>query len=150
MGILDDLTVNLDNPEIFVFTPTGDLKRLTNGSVVLDFAYDIHTKIGDKCIGAKINGKLKPINHKLENGDQIEVITSEKQKPREEWKKIVQTGKAKSRIKSALKEERKKIAEEGQAIVNRKFRSEKIKPDNEKLTKLFKYFKCHTSQDFLS
>ncbi len=148
MGILDDLTVNLDNPEIFVFTPTGDLKRLTNGSMVLDFAYDIHTKIGDKCIGAKINGKLKPINHKLENGDQIEVITSEKQKPREEWKKIVQTGKAKSRIKSALKEERKKIAEEGQAIVNRKFRSEKIKPDNEKLTKLFKYFKCHTSQDF--
>lgn len=148
LGILDDFTVNLDSQEIFVFTPTGDLKRLPNGSVVLDFAYEIHTNIGDKCIGAKINGKLKPINHKLENGDQIEIITSEKQKPREEWKNIVRTSKAKSRIKGALKEERKKIAEEGSVIVTRRFRSEKIKPDKEKLTKLFKYFKKNTSQDF--
>lgn len=148
IGLLDELTVNLDSPEIFVFTPNGDLKRLTKGAVVLDFAYEIHTNIGDKCIGAKIHGKLKPINHELENGDQIEIITSEKQKPREEWKNFVKTSKAKSRIKSALKEERKKIAEEGEAIITRRFRAEKIKPDKEKLTKLFKYFKRNTSQDF--
>ena len=147
-GFLDEFKFGLESQEIYVFTPHGDLKRLPKGATLLDFAYEIHSNVGDKCIGGKIRGKLLPISHKLTNGDQVEVITSDKQKPRDEWKNIVITGKALNRIKSALKEERKKVAEEGEVVLMRKFRSEKIKPDKDKINNLLKYFKRNTTQDF--
>ncbi len=146
-GFLDEFKFNLESQEIYVFTPNGDLKRLPTGCTLLDFAYDIHTNIGDHCIGGKIGGKLVPISHKLSNGDQVEVITSEKQKPREEWKNIVVTSRALNRIKSSLKEEIRKVALEGEAILMRKFRSEKIKPDKEKINNIIKFFKRNSSQD---
>ncbi len=142
---LDEFKYNLESQEIYVFTPNGDLKRLQKGSTLLDFAYEVHTNIGNKCIGGKIGGKLLPLGHKLTNGDQVEVITSEKQKPREEWKNIVVTSRALNRIKSALKEEVRKVAEEGEAILTRKFRNEKIKSDKEKINILLKHFKRNTS-----
>lgn len=114
MDFLDEFKLNLFSSEIYVFTPKGKLERIPKGSTALDFAYSIHTEIGDKAIGAKVNHKLVPLSHKLRSGDQVEILTSEKQTPQRDWLDFVITGRAKSKIKSALKEERRYYINEGQ------------------------------------
>lgn len=113
LDFISDFKMNLFSDEIFVFTPRGEMKSLPNGSTVLDFAYNIHSQIGDECIGAKVNHKLVPLNHPLKSGDQVEILTSKRQVPREEWFGFVKTARAKHRIKSALREYRKQFKEKG-------------------------------------
>ena len=115
IDFIDDVKLNLFSDEIFVFTPAGELKTLPSGATALDFAYDIHSKIGDTCIGAKVNHKLVPLNYKIKSGEQLEVLTSKKQRPKQEWLNIVTTAKAKHGIKNGIKLERKLIANEGKA-----------------------------------
>lgn len=123
IDFIDDFKLNLFSDEIFVFTPNGDLKTLPSGATALDFAFEIHSQVGESCIGAKVNQKLVPLSHVLKSGDQIEIITSRKQKAKEDWLNYVVTAKAKSKIKSALKEEEKKVASLGREMVQRKFKS---------------------------
>lgn len=118
LDFLDDFKLNLFAEEIFVFTPKGDLYTLPSGSTALDFAYGIHSHIGNTCIGAKVNHKLVPLSHRLKSGDQIEVITSDKQTPKEEWFGFVITARAKTQIKAFVKEERKKLATQGKEILH--------------------------------
>src|SRR5699024_3494531 len=117
LDFVDDFKMNLFSDEIFIFTPQGALIQLPNGGTALDFAFAIHTDIGATCIGAKVNHKLVPLSHELQNGDQVEILTSNKQKPKEDWLNIVVTAKAKSKIKSSLKEEKRRIAEDGKEIL---------------------------------
>jgi guanosine-3',5'-bis(diphosphate) 3'-pyrophosphohydrolase len=120
IDFLQDFKMSFLAEEIYVYTPKGDVKMLPTGSTALDFAFAIHSAIGVKTIGAKVNHKLVPISHKLRSGDQVEIITSNKQKPSEDWLGFVVTAKAKARIKDALKEEKRKIAEDGKYTVQRK------------------------------
>src|SRR5690606_7043961 len=113
---LDDFKLNLYASEINLFTPKGDMVSLPQGSTVIDFAYEIHTDLGNKCIGAKINCKLVPISHVLKNGDQIEILTSEKQIPKLEWLKFATTTKARAKIKDAFKLEKKKHVDKGKEV----------------------------------
>src|SRR5690606_28031636 len=113
----------------------------------LDFAFEIHTDIGAKCIGAKVNHKLVPLSYKLQNGDQVEIITSSKQTPKEDWLSIVVTAKAKSKIKSSLKEEKRQIAEQGKELLERKLKSLKITYNTDNLNKLSYFFKLPSTQD---
>jgi len=147
LDFLDDFKMNLFSDEIFIFTPKGALLQLPLGATALDFAFEIHTDVGAKCIGAKVNHKLVPLSHKLQNGDQVEVITSGKQTPKEDWLNIVVTAKAKSKIKSSLKEEKRKIAETGKEILERKLKSLKITYNTDNLNKLSYFFKLASTQD---
>lgn len=144
---LDDFKMNLFSDEIFIFTPKGALKQLPLGATALDFAFDIHTDIGAKCIGAKVNHKLVPLAYKLQNGDQVEIITSSKQSPKEDWLAIVVTAKAKSKIKSSLKEEKRKIAENGKETLERKLKSLKITYNTDNLNKIANFFKLQSTQE---
>lgn len=128
LEFVDDFRGNLFHEEVFVFTPRGELKTLPNGATALDFAFEIHTEVGARCIGAKINQKLVPINYTLKNGDQVEILTSSKQKPNDDWLRFVVTSKAKSKIKEELKESKKIVAEEGREILLRKLRKFKLDP----------------------
>lgn len=148
IDFIDDFKLNLFSDEIFVFTPKGELKTLPAGATSLDFAFDIHTEVGMKCIGAKINNKLMPLSYQLKSGDQIEVLTSSKQFPKEDWLSFVVTGKAKSKIKQAMKDEKRQLAEEGKEILERKFRTMKIKTDNNTINRLVKYYKMMSPLDF--
>ncbi|MCX6181968.1 MAG: RelA/SpoT family protein [Bacteroidetes bacterium] len=116
LEFIDDFKLNFFADEIHVFTPAGDIKTLPKGATTLDFAYEIHSRVGDQCIGAKVNHKLVPLSQELQSGEQIEIITSKKQTPKEEWLNFVVTAKAKSAIKDALKEEHKKTAFDGKEI----------------------------------
>jgi guanosine-3',5'-bis(diphosphate) 3'-pyrophosphohydrolase len=147
LDFLDDFKMNLFSDEIFIFTPKGALIQLPLGATALDFAFEIHTDVGASCIGAKVNHKLVPLSHKLQNGDQVEVITSSKQIPKEDWLSIVVTAKAKAKIKSALKEEKRKVAEDGKEILERKLKSLKITYNSENIHKLSYYFKLPSTQD---
>src|SRR3954468_3813131 len=120
VDFLQDFKRSFLAEEIYVYTPRGDVKMLPVGSSTLDFAFSIHSAIGTKCIGAKVNHKLVPLSYKLRSGDQVEIITSNKQKPTEDWLNMVVTTKAKSKIKDALKEEKRTIAEDGKAYTQRK------------------------------
>jgi GTP pyrophosphokinase len=120
VDFLQDFKTSFLTEEIYVYTPKGDVKMLPIGSSALDFAFSIHSAVGSQCIGAKINHKLVPIGHKLRSGDQVEIITSGKQKPSEDWLNLVVTAKAKTKIKDSLKEEKRKIADEGKYLVQRK------------------------------
>ncbi len=120
IDFLQDFKTSFLAEEIYVYTPKGDVKMLPVGSTALDFAFSIHSAVGSQCIGAKVNHKLVPISHKLRSGDQVEIITSSKQKPNEDWLGIVVTAKAKSKIKDALKEEKRKVADEGKYLMQRK------------------------------
>ncbi len=120
VDFLQDFKVSFLTEEIYVYTPKGDVKMLPVGSTALDFAFSVHSAVGSKCIGAKVNHKLVSISHKLHSGDQIEIITSSKQKPTEDWLNFVVTAKAKTKIKDALKEEKRTIAEDGKAFAQRK------------------------------
>ncbi|MFT6814710.1 MAG: guanosine-3',5'-bis(diphosphate) 3'-pyrophosphohydrolase [Sphingobacteriales bacterium] len=147
LDFVDDFKMNLFTDEIFIFTPKGDLKKLPANSTILDFAYEIHTDIGSSCIGAKVNHKLVPISFKLSNGDQVEIITSNKQKPKEDWIQLVATARAKSKIKSSLKEELKRIATDGKEILERKLNNLKIDSSVESLNKLTHFFHLPNIQD---
>ncbi len=143
-----DFRSNLFNEEVFVFTPKGDLRILPSGATALDFAFDIHTEIGAKCLGAKVNQKLVPINYILSNGDQVEILTSNKQKPSEDWLRFVVSSKAKAKIREILKEEKKAAAVEGKEIVRRKLKQLKVDINSEILEKLTAYFKVKTPLEF--
>lgn len=140
LDFLDDFKMNLFSDEIFIFTPKGDLMKLPYGATALDFAFEIHSDLGTKCIGAKVNHKLVPLSQKLQNGDQVEVISSDKQKPKEDWLNFVITSKAKSKIKSAIKEQKMKIAEDGKEIMDRKLKSLKIPNTNQSINKIALFF----------
>jgi GTP pyrophosphokinase len=144
---VDDFRSNLYSDEVFVFTPKGDLITLPNGSTALDFAFDIHSEVGARCIGAKVNQKLVPFIYKLKNGDQVEILTSKKQKPVEDWLKIVVSSKARSRIKDALKEDMKKYSLDGKEIVQRKLKQMKLPLDQENIDLLTTYFNAKTPTD---
>ncbi|HNF29773.1 MAG TPA: RelA/SpoT family protein [Chitinophagaceae bacterium] len=120
INFLKDFKTSFLAEEIYVYTPKGEVKMLPMGSTALDFAFAIHTAVGSNCIGAKVHHKLVPISYKLKSGDQVEIITSSKQKPSEDWLNIVVTTKAKTKIKDALKEEKRKIADDGKYVVQKK------------------------------
>ena len=147
IDFIDDFKLNLFSGEIYIFTPKGDLKTLPKGSTALDFAFEIHTDIGLKCMGIKVNGRLVSLSHKLISGDQVEVITSKKQRPREDWLRFVATSRAKSKIKSALKEDKKAIANVGKEIAERKLKHLKIKLTTQTEIELIKHFDSSTSVD---
>jgi GTP pyrophosphokinase len=147
VDFVEDFKLDLYAKEIFIFTPNGDLKALPKNSTALDFAFAIHTQVGMNCRGAKINGKLKPISHVLLSGDQVEIITSKNQKPTIGWLDFVVTARARNRIKNALKESQKKIAEEGKEVLTRKLKHLKIELNEKVVNELVTYFKLKTSQD---
>ncbi|WP_442590442.1 RelA/SpoT family protein [Pedobacter sp. AW31-3R] len=147
LDFLDDFKMNLFSDEIFIFTPKGALIQLPLGATALDFAFEIHTDVGARCIGAKVNHKLVPLSYKLQNGDQVEIITSSKQMPKEDWLNTVVTAKAKSKIKSSLKEEKRKVAEAGKELLERKLKSLKITYNTDNLLKLSYYFKLGSTQE---
>lgn len=141
LDFVDDFKLNLFADEIFVFTPKGDLKTLPVKSTALDFAYEIHTDIGSRCIGAKVNHKLAPISHTLNSGDQVEILTSDKQRPKEDWLSFVITAKAKGRIKSALKDEKRILGEQGKEIFDRKIKHLKIPVAEINMNDILLYYK---------
>ena len=147
IDFIDDFKLNLYSGEIYIFTPGGDLKTLPKGATALDFAFSIHTDVGLKCMGVKVNGKLVSLSHKLASGNQVEVITSSKQRPRKDWLRFVITSRAKAKIKSALKEDQKIIADVGKEIAERKLKHLKIKFSKHTETELIKHFNTGTSLD---
>src|SRR6195952_2535321 len=147
VDFLQDFKTSFLAKEIYVYTPKGDVKMLPIGSSALDFAFAIHSAIGSKCIGAKLNHKLVPISHKLRSGDQVEIITSNKQKPTEDWLKIVVTAKAKSKIKDALKEDKRKIAEEGKYALQRKVEGMGASFNQHNIDELTAYYKLSSPLD---
>ncbi|CAI9429492.1 Bifunctional (P)ppGpp synthase/hydrolase RelA [Candidatus Ornithobacterium hominis] len=144
---IDNFKLNLYSKEIYVFTPQGDVISLPKGSSPLDFAYAIHTNVGDSCLGAKINGKLYPLSHELNSGDQIEIITSQNQKPKMDWLDYVKTGRAKTKIKASLNAEKRLISEEGKEILTRKLRSLKLNLDESLVNDLQTFFNEKNSQN---
>lgn len=140
IDFIDDFKLNLFSEEIFLFTPKGELKTLPINSTALDFAFEVHSQIGSKCIGAKVNNRLVPLSHRLKSGDQVEILTSSKQTPKEDWLQYVITAKAKSAIKHLLKEDRKKVAEDGRAILERKFGHAKINFTDKNIQKLIEHY----------
>jgi len=147
IDFVDNFKLNLFSKEVYVFTPNGDLKSLPKGATTLDFAFEIHTQVGANCLGAKVNGKLVPLNHKLKSGDQVEIITSKNQKPKVDWLDFVKTARAKSKIKAALNDEKKKISIDGKEVLVRKLRHLKVNLDENVVNQLVAYFKLKTSQD---
>ena len=147
IDFVEDFKLNFYSKEIYVFTPNGDLKSLKSGSSALDFAFHVHTDIGIKTRGARVNGKLVPLSHTLKSGDQVEIITSESVKPNVNWLSFVETSKAKSKIKSSLNEEKKMISLDGKEILERKLRQLKIKLDDRVSAQMMKFFKINASND---
>ncbi|MFT3920162.1 RelA/SpoT family protein [Cloacibacterium sp.] len=145
--LLDNIKLNLYSKEVFVFTPKGEIKILPVGSTALDFAFSVHSDLGMKCLGAKVNGKLVPISYVLQNGDQIDILSSQNQKPKQDWLDIVITSKAKSRIKAALNSEKNNQVAEGKEIFQRKLRHAKINFTEEEVNNVQRYFNLKTSQD---
>lgn len=147
LDFVDDFRGNLFSEEVFVFTPRGELKTLPYGATALDFAFEIHTQVGSKCIGAKVNNKLVPINYILKNGDQVEILTSQKQKPHEDWLRFVVSSKAKARIKDVLKEDKKAVAEEGKETIIKKLRQIKVEPTQVVIEQMREYFNAPSHFD---
>ena len=147
VDFVEEFKLNLYSKEIFVFTPKGDLYSLPKGSTALDFAFSIHTEIGLHTRGTKVNGKLVPLSHEIKSGDQVEVITSEKAKPSANWLDYATTGRARSKIKASLKDEKKQIAAEGKVVLARKLKSLKITLDEKTVNQLVVFFKVKTSLD---
>jgi GTP pyrophosphokinase len=147
IDFLQDFKLSFLAEEIYVYTPKGDVKMLPSGSSALDFAFAIHTAVGEKCIGAKVNHKLVPIGHQLRSGDQVEIITSTKQKPKNEWLKLVVTTKAKQKIKDSLKEEKRKIAEEGKGILHRKLDGMGVLMNQPNLEEIITFYKLNSALD---
>ena len=147
VDFIDDFSTNIYTDEIFVFTPKGDLKRLPAGATLLDFAYEIHSEVGDKCVGGMLDGKKVTLRHKLKNGDQIAIDTSSNQKPKMDWLDFVVTPKAKNRIKASVNEERKKEADNGKEILIRKLKNWKIEYNDEAIRTLIKHYQLKLAQE---
>lgn len=146
VDFVEDFKLNLYSKEIYVFTPKGEIKSLPKGATALDFAFSIHSELGTKTRGVKVNGKIVPLNHILNSGDQVEIVTSQNQKPSAHWLNYVTTARAKNKIKSILNEEMKQIAEEGKEILQRKLKHLKIELTEANLNDLVNFFKEKTSQ----
>ena len=149
IDFLQDFKTSFLAEEIYVYTPKGDIKMLPINSTALDFAFNIHSVIGSKCIGAKVNHKLVPLGHKLRSGDQIEIITSNKQKPTEDWLNIVVTAKAKNSIKDSLREEKKIISEEGKYTLQRKLEGIGAVYNPYNIDQVMNFYKLHSQLDLL-
>jgi len=147
VDFVEDFKLNLYAKEIYVFTPKGEIKSLPKGATSLDFAFSIHSEIGVKTRGTKVNGKLVPLNHVLNSGDQVEIITSVNQKPTSQWLDYVTTSRAKNKIKNVLNENTKKIAEDGKELLERKLRHLKISLNENTINELVNFFKLQTSLD---
>ena len=147
LEFIDDFKLNLFSDEMFVFTPKGDMKTLPVNSTALDFAFEIHTKVGEQCIGAKVNHKLVPLSYELKSGDQVEILTSGKQAPKEDWLNYVITAKAKSKIKDILKDQRKKVAKEGKEITERKFLEQNLQFSKQLISEFCNYLKLPSPQE---
>jgi len=149
IDFLQDFKVSFLAEEIYVYSPKGDIKMLPSGASALDFAFSVHTAVGEKCIGAKVNHKLVPIGHKLRSGDQIEIITSTKQKPKAEWLKMVVTSKARSKIKDSLKEEKRTTAEEGKIILQKKLDALGVTMSQGNIEEITEFYKLNSQLDLL-
>lgn len=147
VDFVEDFKMNLYSKEIYVFTPKGDIKSLPKGATSLDFAFSIHSEIGIKTRGTRVNGKLVPLNYELKNGDQVEIITSQNQKPTINWFDYVTTSRAKNKIRNVLNENTKKIAEDGKEILTRKLKHLKITLSESVINELVNFFKLKTSLD---
>ena len=147
VNFVEDFKLNLYADEIFVFTPEGDLKSLPKGSTALDFAFHIHSGLGLKTRGIKVNGKIVPLSYKLSSGEQVQIIKSNNSKPSASWLDFVITSKAKSAIRSSIKENKKKIAEEGKEILRRKLKQLKISFNENNINKIQTFFNLQTSLD---
>lgn len=147
VDFVEQFKLNLYSKEIFVFSPKGDLKSLPKGATPLDFAFSIHTEVGMKTRGAKVNGKLVPLSQELESGDRVEILTSENSKPNTNWLDYASTARARSKIKSYLNADKKEMAEEGKEILRRKLKQLKITLNEKSINELVSYFKLSTSLD---
>ncbi|MGS2726322.1 RelA/SpoT family protein [Psychroserpens sp. BH13MA-6] len=147
VDFVEQFKLNLYSKEIFVFSPKGELKSLPKGATPLDFAFSIHTEVGMKTRGAKVNGKLVPLSYELNSGEQVEILTSETVKPNRNWLDYATTARARSKIKSSLKAEKKDVAEEGKEILRRKLKQLKISLDEKSVNEMVNYFKLKTSLD---
>ncbi len=147
VDFVENFKLNLYNKEIFVFTPQGELKSLPKGATPLDFAFSVHTEVGLRTRGARVNGKLVPLSQELKSGDQVEIMTSEHARPTNNWLDYATTARARTKIKSSLKEEKKTIAEDGKATLARKLKSQKIQLNEKSINELVSYFKLNTSLD---
>ena len=147
LDFLQDFKSSFLAEEIYVYTPKGDVKMLPLGATALDFAFGVHSDVGSRCIGAKVNHKLVPIAHKLRSGDQVEIITSSKQKPSEDWLNFIVTAKARSRIKDSLKEEKRKVADEGKYVLQRKLEQMGASFDVHNVDTLTHYYKLPSQLD---
>jgi GTP pyrophosphokinase len=148
MDFLDTIKMNLYASEIFVFTPKGEIKTLPQGATALDFGYEIHTNVGDHCIGAKVNHRLVPLSHKLNSGDQVEILTSRSQSPHTEWLNFVTTAKAKTKIESCLKKWKKEKIKEGEQMLEDIIRKANIETSVHVLDKLLSYYGYPKKEDF--
>jgi GTP diphosphokinase / guanosine-3',5'-bis(diphosphate) 3'-diphosphatase len=149
LDFLQDFKTSFLTEEIYVYTPKGEVKMLPVGATALDFAFGVHTAVGSKCIGAKVNHKLVPISYKLKSGDQIEIITSAKQKPNTEWLNFVVTSKARAKIKDTLKEEKRKIAEDGKYILQKKLEGIGAANSVGNMEELCQFYKIQSTLDLL-
>ncbi len=140
IDFLDTFKLNLFASEIFVFTPKGEIKTIALGSTALDFAFSLHSDLGMRCIGAKVNHKLVPLSYKLQSGDQIEIITTKKQQPMPEWLNYVSTAKAKQKLRAYFKREEKQIMAKGQQIIEKTLAAKNLKPENEIIVKILNHF----------
>ena len=140
VDFIDQFRMDIYSDEIFVFTPKGDLKKLSQGATMLDFAYEIHSELGDHCVGGRVNGKKVTLKHKLKNGDQIAIDTSNNQKPKMDWLDFLVTSKAKNRVKASLNEERSRMAAQGKEILVRKFKNWKLDLNDEAIRKMLKKY----------
>jgi GTP pyrophosphokinase len=147
LDFVNDFKLNLFSDEIVVFTPKGEMRNLPSGSTALDLAFDIHTHIGKQCIGAKVNHKLVPLSQPLRSGDQVEIITSRKQQPKEDWLNYVVTAKARHRIKQALRDQKKKLAVVGREAVQRHLRKLGAKTDTANINQLVEHYGATSSTD---
>ncbi len=147
IDFLNDFKSSLFAEEVYVFTPKGELRFFPKGATALDFAFDIHTQVGYHCKAVKVEQKIVPLSYELKNGDQLSVITSNNQKPTEDWLKIVKTGKARSKIRQAIKEEKIELGSLGKEILDRKLKSLKVESDDKNLDFLTKYFELNNRLD---
>ncbi|MEQ8910645.1 MAG: bifunctional (p)ppGpp synthetase/guanosine-3',5'-bis(diphosphate) 3'-pyrophosphohydrolase [Vicingaceae bacterium] len=144
---IDDFKLNLFAEEIFIFTPKGEIRNLPKGASALDFAFEIHSEVGAHCMGAKVNHKLVPLSTELKSGDQVEIITSKKQKPTESWLDYVITGKAKSKIKSALREDKKRLSAEGKPKFEKWLKKQDIRITEDNLKELMKLYRVSNENE---
>ncbi|QBA64591.1 RelA/SpoT family protein [Muriicola soli] len=147
VDFVEEFKLNLYSKEIFVFTPKGELISLPKGATPIDFAFNIHTEVGMRTRGARVNGKLVPLSTQLKSGDQLEIVTSDSAKPNQNWLEYATTARARSKIRASLRDEKKAVAEEGKEILRRKLKSQKVTLNEDSINKMVVYFKLKTSLD---